>query len=242
MSNPELMKLGLNNDFEGFSSQQISLRNNNDLPQNCINSNENDNQKKKDDNRFILEEEYSKFDECTAMNLGPEHIFQKCYVCSICSTKKNYYICKYCYTNCHQNCRDIAKREPRKDEFKGEKDFACYCGNKLKHIPDEPPKSEQKECDLIALDTSLEAGSFYCKTHQLSICCVCYVTCHKGCDRIKYKDINQNKVQQCLCRNESHTTYNEIALTFPIDEYQKKSGVAVWPIQILNILFNQKKI
>ena len=30
-------------------------------------------------------------------------------------------------------------------------------------------------------------------------------------------------------------------MTFPIDEYQKKSGVAVWPIQILNILFNQKK-
>ena len=241
MSNPELMKVGYNNDCEGASSQQLSFRNSNDLPQNNINSNENNNQKKKDDNRFIIEEDYSKFDECTAMNLGPEHIFQKCYVCSICSPKKNYYMCKYCYYNCHQNCRDIAKREPRKDEFKGEKDFACHCGNKLKHIPQEPQKSEQKSCDLIALDTSLESGSFYCKTHQLSICCVCYVTCHKGCDRIKYKDINQKRIQQCLCKNESHTTYNEIALTFPIDEYQKKSGVAVWPIQILNILFNQKK-
>jgi len=241
MSNPELMKFGFNNDYEGVSSQQLHLRNDNDLPQNYIYSNGNDNQKKKDENRFIIEEDYSKFDECTAMNLGPEHIFQKCYICSICSQKKNNYICKYCYYNCHQNCRKIVKREPNKEEFKGEKDFACYCGNKLKHIPDEPQKTEQKECDLIALDASLEAGLYYCKTHQLPICCVCYVKCHVYCDKIKYKDANPNRIQQCLCKHENHTTYNEIALDFPIDKYQKVSGVAVWPIQILNILFNQKK-
>jgi hypothetical protein len=47
MSNPELMKIGYNNDYEGVSSQQLSFRNNNDLTQNNINSNKNDNQKKK---------------------------------------------------------------------------------------------------------------------------------------------------------------------------------------------------
>jgi hypothetical protein len=47
MSNPELMKVGYNNDYEGASSQQLSFRNSNDLPQDNINSNENNNQKKK---------------------------------------------------------------------------------------------------------------------------------------------------------------------------------------------------
>jgi hypothetical protein len=41
--------------------------------------------------------------------------------------------------------------------------------------------------------------------------------------------------------NENHTTYNEIALIFPLNEYQKLCGVAAWPIQILNILFNTKR-
>jgi hypothetical protein len=41
--------------------------------------------------------------------------------------------------------------------------------------------------------------------------------------------------------NENHTTYNEIALTFPLNEYQKLCEVAAWPIQILNILFNIKR-
>ena len=232
MSNPELMKFGYNNDYEGIPSNQLYLRNNNDMPQNYFYSNGYDNQKKEDDDE----------NECTAKNLGPEHIFQKCYVCSICTPKKNYYICKYCYYHCHKKCRNIAKREPREEEFKGEKDIACYCGNKLKHEPEEPQITEQKACDLIALDISLEAGSYYCKTHQLSICCVCYVECHgEHCDVIKYKSTNLNRPQQCMCKNENHTTYNEIALTFPINEYREKSGVAVWPIQILNILFKQKK-
>ena len=70
---------------------------------------------------------------------------------------------------------------------------------------------------------------------------MCSVECHKKCNVRKYKDDNSQNEHQCLCINENHTTYNELALTFPLNEYQKLSGVAVWPIQILNILFNTNR-
>ena len=85
---------------------------------------------------------------------------------------------------------------------------------------------------------------FFCENHQISICCVCSVECHKKCKIKKYSannNIDQNK-RECLCDGENHTNYNEIAFTFPLDEYKKLSGVSVWPIQILNILFNQKRL
>ena len=67
------------------------------------------------------------------------------------------------------------------------------------------------------------------------------VECHKNCNVRKYKDNYSQNEHQCLYINENHTTYNELALTFPLNEYQKLSGVAVWPIQILNILFNTNR-
>ena len=194
-----------------------------------------------DNNIFIIEEDYLKIEECTALTLGPVSINQKAFVCLYCSAKKDNYICKFCYYNCHQKCRDIAKAQQKQEEFKGEKEFACYCGNKLKHKMEELHKRELKSCDLLVLDKSLEIGLFYCENHQLSICCVCSVECHKKCKIRKYKDNNEQVEHQCLCRNENHTSYNELALTFPLNEYQKLSGVAVWPIQILNILFNTKR-
>ena len=42
---------------------------------------------------------------------------------------------------------------------KGEKEFACYCGNKLKHKPEESQKRELKICDLLVLDKSLKYDS-----------------------------------------------------------------------------------
>ena len=194
-----------------------------------------------DINKFNIEKDYLPLDECTAINLGPERIYQKCFVCRICNPKNDHYICKFCYFKCHQKCRSILKIEQKQEDFKGDKEFACFCGNKLKHKPEDPQKQEQKTCDLIVLDRSLEVGLFYCETHKLSICCVCSVECHKKCKVRKYKEKNPQNEPQCLCKNENHTTYNEIALTFPLDEYQKLSGVAVWPIQIVNILFNQRR-
>ena len=96
-------------------------------------------------------------------------------------------------------------------------------------------------CDLIILDQSLKVGMFFCENHQIMICCVCSVECHKKCTIKKYKANNEDK-RDCLCDGENHTNYNEIAFTFPLDDYKKLSGVSVWPIQILNILFKQKRL
>ena len=243
MSNPELITTENNNDEEKepeSSSRMISTRELAESQKNAEDKKQKKKEKNEEEYKFIIEEEYLTLDECTAMTLGPETIFQKCFVCPFCNRKKDHYLCKFCYYKCHQKCRSIAKTDPKQEDFKGEKEFACFCGNKLKHRPELPQKREQKICDLIVLDQSLEVGLFFCETHQLSICCVCSVECHKRCQIRKNKENNAKNDHHCLCMNENHTTYNEIALTFPLKEYQKLSGVAVWPIQILNILFNKK--
>ena len=240
MSNPDLITSDNNNDDDkdpASSSRMISSK---DTESQKKNEDKKLKKNNEENDKFIIEEEYLPLDQCTAMTLGPIKLFQKCYICPFCNPKKDHYICKFCYNKCHQKCRDIGKAEPKQEDFKGEKEFACFCANKLKHKPEEPQKREQKICDLIVLDKSLEVGLFYCETHRLSICCVCSIECHKRCNVRKYKDGNPQEDHYCLCMNENHTTYNEIALTFPLNEYQKISGVAVWPIQILNILFNRK--
>ena len=78
------------------------------------------------------------------------------------------------------------------------------------------------------------------------ICCVCSVQCHNKCKITKTKKVfdphkSRRRMDKCLCRNECHTSYNEVAFTFPLNEYQKLSGIQIWPIQILNILFNNKR-
>ena len=122
----------------------------------------------------------------------------------------------------NQNCRSIIKKEPSKEEFKEEKDFAYQCKNKLKHIPEEPQKTEQKVCDLIALDS--------------------FSKCHEHCDKIKSKSTNPNRIQQCLCKHEIHTNYNEIAFDFLIDNYQKVNGVAVFANSNIKYFIQSKKI
>ena len=158
MSNPELITTENNNDEEKepeSSSRMISTRELAEYQKNAEDKKQKKNEKNEEEDKFIIEEEYLTLDECTAMTLGPETIFQK--------------------------CRSIAKTDPKLEEFKWEKEFACFCGNKLKHRPELPQKREQKICDLIVLDQSLEVGLFFCETHQLSICCVCSVECHKRC-------------------------------------------------------------
>ena len=167
--------------------------------------------KNKEKDVFIIEKEFLALDECTSMNLVPVSINQKCYICKYCTASRHNYICKFCYDKCHQKCRDAAKVEPKEEEFRGEREFACFCGYKLKHQPEESLKRELKMCDLLVLDKSLEIGLFYCQDHQLPICCVCSVECHKNCRIRKEKDNNPNEEHQCSCMNEKHTTYNELA-------------------------------
>ena len=131
-------------------------------------------------------------------------------------------------------------------DYKGIKEFYCLCGNEYKHKPPTPIINEFGPCDLIKLDKALKLENFFCQTHNIQICCVCSVQCHNKCKIVKAKVIKTNakskrKPEKCLCKNECHTSYNEVAFTFPLNEYQKLSGVHIWPIQILNILFNNKR-
>ena len=199
-------------------------------------------------------QDYIKRGNCTSFNLGTLAMPQHCYTCSICNQAEDKYICQYCYKNCHQICRDKKKEKleailhkisAEEKDYKGIKEFYCLCGNEYKHNPPTPVINEFGPCDLIKLDMALKLENFFCQTHQIQICCVCSVQCHNKCQITKTKKLNVNvskrRPEICLCRNECHTSYNEVAFTFPLNDYQKLSGVHIWPIQIMNILFNNKK-
>ena len=198
-------------------------------------------------------QDYIKRGNCTSFNLGTLAMPQHCYTCSICNQAEDKYICQYCYKNCHQICRDKKKEKleailhkisAEEKDYKGIKEFYCLCGNEYKHNPPTPVINEFGPCDLIKLDMALKLENFFCQTHQIQICCVCSVQCHNKCQITKTKKLNVNvskrRPEICLCRNECHTSYNEVAFTFPLNDYQKLSGVHIWPIQIMNILFNNK--
>ena len=199
-------------------------------------------------------DEYLKNDNCTSFNLGPLAIPQQCYSCSICNPSDDTkYICKYCYNNCHKICRETkmkkfeafhSKINKKEKDYIGIEEFYCLCGCEYKHKPPSFIINDFGPCDLLKLDKALKLENFFCETHQIQICCVCSVQCHNNCVITKTKKaINQNKRRpdKCLCKNDCHTSYNEVAFEFQLDEYQKLSGVHIWPIQIMNILFNNKR-
>ena len=258
----------------------------------------------------LFDDDYLLKTQCTSLYSGPLEIPQQCYVCGICNSRKDHYICKHCYHNCHSQCREAEikvsfnhnklnnSNKSNTLKFKNLnnanasasfrysiiggliggnainnnnntiREFACYCGVKLKHKPIIPAKKEFIACSMMLLDEALEVECFYCENHQQMICCVCSVYCHKGCVVTKKSSINMNNSiafhnnklssfsgmflndnmnininassHVCQCEEDKHTSYNEIALTFPLQEYQRLSGVKVCPIQILNILFSNK--
>ncbi len=208
---------------------------------------------KKDNTNVLFSiEEYLQKENCTSYNLGTLPIQQKCYTCSICNPSEDKYICNFCYLNCHQSCRDANSSHDKlyheKIDYKGIKEFYCICGNEYKHKPEATIIIEHGPCNLLELDKALKLDNYHCETHNIQICSVCYVQCHSNCKiRIdKHKQIDNSKrrrrrPQSCLCKNECHTAYNEVALSFPLDKYQELSGVHIWPIQIMNILFKSKK-
>ena len=168
---------------------------------------------------------------------------QKCFICPICDIKKEHYICNYCYLYCHEKCRNFEGRDSPKSKeennFLGEKEFACYCGNILKHKIYKIPKVLIMPCSLTQLDETLGINLFFCKNHHLMICGVCSIECHKKCKVIKYKEKN-NEMPLCKCTNENHTIYNDVGLLFDLNEYKKLTGTKVWSVQVLNILFSHK--
>ena len=46
---------------------------------------------------------------CTSILFGKELIDQKGYICYKCDKKGKYFICDYCYKNCHKKCRITSK-------------------------------------------------------------------------------------------------------------------------------------
>ena len=192
---------------------------------------------------FDIDEDFLNKDGCTAVTLGLEPMPQRCYVCSICDIKKEHYMCNYCYLYCHEKCRLLeGKDSPKSQEennFMGEKEFACYCGNILKHKIFKIPKVSVISCSMMQLDEALGVNMFYCNTHKKILCCVCTVECHKKCNISKYKE-KPNEIIICQCNTEKHSIYNEVAFMFNLDEYKKISGARVWPVQVLNILFEHK--
>ena len=200
--------------------------------------------------------EYFQKQNCTIFYIGALSISQKCYTCQICNPPEDKYICEFCYFNCHQVCREQKKKKMEiitqaksyieEKDYKGIQEFFCICGREYKHKPPNAIINEFGPCALMILDRALKLDNFYCEVHGIQICCVCSVQCHQKCKIVKNKQINtkfktRRRTDKCMCRNECHTSYNEVAFTFPLNDYQKLSGIHIWPIQILNILFNNKR-
>ena len=114
---------------------------------------------------FDIDEDFFAKDGCTALTLGLEPMPQKCFICPICDIKKDHYLCNYCYIYCHEKCRNLeGKDSPKSKEennFLGEKEFACYCGNILKHKIYKIPKVLIMPCSMTQLDETLGINLFF---------------------------------------------------------------------------------
>ena len=183
-------------------------------------------------------------ESCTSYYFGDEPIEQKAFFCSICDVKKKNIICNYCYNKCHQKCRKTLKEIPKSlanTEYLNIQTFSCYCSSSLKHIIDAKKKKELISCTMLELDTMLGIMPYHCYHHNITVCCICAVVCHKECFVKQLKKANINGPLSCQCKSDFHSNFNELALSFPLEQYKKVSNIDVWPVQILNILFNKGK-
>ena len=209
--------------------------------------------------KFEFEKDFLNKEKCTTYYFGSNPISQKCYKCSDCFRKKNLKICQFCYEYCHSVCRSSniiysQSRELGQQVIHEEQDpniplftileFTCECGLKLKHKPPKKATINIVPCNMMRLDQVLEVPKFHCLTHDIPVCCICSVLCHKNCQFDTGKEINinsNNNNRKCLCQSKQHTGYSELILTFPLDDYKDITEVPVWPVQILNILFAHKE-
>ena len=91
---------------------------------------------------------------------------------------------------------------------------------------------------MMKLDQGLGIHPYHCISHNFIICCICAVVCHKNCKVEKIEGIDDELT--CECNSDYHSNFNELALSFPLDQYKKVANIDIWPIQILNILFFTK--
>ena len=210
---------------------------------------------------FSFENDFLSKKKCTSFYFGSNPILQKYYRCSECIRKKSLKICKYCYENCHSECRidsliqgDINPEhnnhspkiiQQEENNHKNENisigEFACECGLKLKHKPQKKPAINLVPCNMMRLDQVLDVKHFYCEQHDIPVCCICSIFCHKDCHTITGKDNLITIKRKCLCQGKLHNGYSEVILTFPLDDYKKATQVPVWPVTMLNILFANKE-
>jgi len=178
---------------------------------------------------------------CTAYYFGEEPIEQKAFICSICDNKKKHYICNYCYKFCHQKCRKSLRKSLMIKESLNIQKFSCYCSSSLKHIVDFEAKKKKEliSCSMMELDNMLGILPYHCYQHNITVCCICAVVCHKECT-VNLEN-NIYKTLSCSCKSDYHSNFNELALSFPLEQYKKVSNIDVWPVQILNILFSKGK-
>ena len=187
----------------------------------------------------IVEYLYKK--ECTSYSFGKILIEQKAYICSVCDPKKKNFMCRYCYKFCHKKCRENLVEEEKalkKKEKKDLKKFFCHCGVIKKHSVEMNLISNKNKCGMMQLDQELGINPYTCVTHDMVVCCICAVVCHKDCTITS--DIQVEEVTSCNCVSDFHSKLNEMALSFPLEKYKKISNVDIWPIQILNLLFSGK--
>ena len=214
---------------------------------------------KKKQEKFSFETDFLNKKKCTVFYFGSNPISQKCFKCSECIRKKTLNICQFCYEFCHSVCRTdniiqvqnfnkgqkvIHEEQDTDLEKYTISEFVCECGHKLKHKPPKKAAINIVPCNMLRLDQVLEVPKFHCLTHDISICCICSVLCHKNCKIATGKDVKENKFRanrRCLCQTKQHTGYSELILTFPLDDYKDITEVPVWPVQILNILFANKE-
>ena len=178
---------------------------------------------------------------CTSILFGKELIDQKGYICYKCDKKGKYFICDYCYKNCHKKCRITSKENLEmleKNEFFKIQRFSCFCGLKLKHILEISKNTKIVSCTMMRLDKVLGISPNHCITHNSIVCCICAVVCHKKCKIEKIVEVDHEL--KCECDSDFHSNFNELALSFPLDQYKKVANIDIWPIQILNILFSTK--
>ena len=180
---------------------------------------------------------------CTSYYFGDEIYPQEAYICTICNKpEEDKYMCKYCHEFCHKKCRNTLKEIPKSlvnKEYQKIKSFKCHCGTNLKHTFDIKDKKDLISCNMMELDSILGISPNYCSNHNITICSICSVVCHNECNKNKQNNYLNNFT--CQCKSDFHSNFNEFALSFPLEKYKQNADIDVWPVQILNILFNKGK-
>ena len=125
------------------------------------------------------------------------------------------------YDDENDNEGNINKRKQLEENKIGDEEFICFCGVRLKHIPDKPPDVKTIACKMYLIDEALALGPFHCDTHKVNICGMCAVSCHKKCLKSNVVLPGANDDHFCHCHADKHSQVSEVEFAFPLKEYQK---------------------